>query len=209
MNDLHRMATRTGTQNQCVSVFLGRALAAFRFPAAVLGLTLLCSLGLIRVAPALERVDEYALKAAFLYNFSKFVEWPVTSFADHTSPFSLCVLGDDSFGSSLETLAKKPVQERTLVIKRIRSATALSGCHILYVSPQELTQPEALIRSIEKASVLTVCDVEACAEAGIMLNMRLVENRVQLDMNLDAVQRTPLKVSSQLIKLTRVVKRSE
>ena len=209
MTDVRRMAARRGTQNQCVFAFPGRALAPFRFPAAVLGITLLCSVGLVKVAPALEPVDEYTLKAAFLYNFAKFVEWPVNSFADSTSPFSLCVLGNDPFGANLETLAKKPVRERALVIKHIRSVTAMSGCHILYISPQEFTQLEALLRNLEKAPVLTVCDTESCAESGLMLNMRMAENRVQLDMNLDAVQRTALKVSSQLIKLTRIVKRNE
>ena len=209
MRDKPHRAAQTRIRNQGASAFPGKAVAAFRFSAAVLGITLLCSGGLVRVAPALEPIDEYTLKAAFLYNFAKFVEWPLNSFADNTSPFSLCVLGNDPFGANLETLAKKPVRERTLVIKHIRSITALSGCHILYVSPQELPQLEALLHNLEKAPVLTVCDTESCAESGLMLNMRMAENRVHLDMNLDAVQRTPLKVSSQLIKLTRIVKRKE
>ena len=209
MNDARRMAARTGTQKQYVPAFLPRALPSLSFPAIFLGIILLCSLGLVGAAPTLEPVDEYAVKAAFLYNFFKFVEWPTTLFTESTSPFTLCVLGNDPFGANLDTLAKKPVRERTLVIKRIPSATTPSGCHILYVSPKELTHPEALFRSLQKAPVLTVCDVEDCAEAGIMLNMRMVENRVQLDMNLEAIERTPLKVNSQLIKLTRLVKRNE
>lgn len=209
MNNVRHTAVRTATWNQCVLAFLGRGSAACCFPGAVLGITLLCSLGLVRVAPAVEPLDEYAVKAAFLYSFSKFVEWPTTSFTESTAPFTLCVLGNDPFGTNLDTLAKKPVRERTLVIKRIPPATSPRGCHILYVSPKELTQPEALLRSLEKAPVLTVCDTESCAESGMMLNMRLVENRVQLDLNLNAIERTPLKVSSQLIKLTRIVKGNE
>ena len=206
MSDGPRIAARTGTRNQCVTVFLNRVLTVFHLPAAFLGITLLCSLGVVRAAPTPEPIDEYALKAAFLYNFAKFVEWPITSFSESTSPFALCVLGNDPFGANLESLAKKPVRDRMLVIKRIRSVSALSGCHILYVSSQELTQPEALLRTLEKAPVLTVCDTEFCAETGMMLNMRMVNNRVQLDLNLDAVQHTALKVSSQLIKLTHIVK---
>jgi YfiR/HmsC-like len=203
------IAVGTKTQHQCIHDFLSGVLAVFRSPTTVLVITLLCSLGSVRVAPAQEPIDEYALKAAFLYNFAKFIEWPVTSFADSTSPFSLCVLGSNPFGANLETLARKPVRERTLVIKHIHANTALSGCHILYVGPQELHRLEALLHHLEKAPVLTVCDTESCAESGLMLNMRMAENRMQLDMNLDAVQRTPLKVSSQLIKLTRIVKRNE
>ena len=157
-------------------------------------------------AQAQEPKAEYQLKAAFLYNFAKFVEWPAETFPAMNTPFTICALGNDPFGSSLDAIAGKTVRDRTIIIKRIRSAAAINGCQILYVSPNELPQTTDLLRSLQKAPVLTVCDMDACAETGLMLNMRMAENRVQLDMNLDAVQRTPLKVSSQLIKLTRIVK---
>ncbi len=151
---------------------------------------------------------EYLLKAAFLYNFTKFVEWPDSTFATSSTPLMICVLGNDPFGSSLDAIADKTIKGRPLVIKRLHSVDRVKDCQMLYVSPNQLTQTAEIVPTIQKAPVLTVCDAEDCAEAGIMLNMRVVENRVQLDMNLDAVQRTPLKVSSQLIKLTRIVKRN-
>ncbi|MGB4067294.1 MAG: YfiR family protein [Nitrospira sp.] len=176
-----------------------------------LTLAILCSLSLCTIsngtsAQAQEPAAEYVLKAAFLYNFSKFVEWPATTSAERTTPFMICVLGSDPFGTSLDTIAGKTAQERAIVIKRLQSGNAMDGCQMLYVSPGDVTQTKEILRSLHNAPVLTVCDVESCAEAGIMLNMRLVDNRVQLDMNLGAVQRTPLKVSSQLMKLTRIVK---
>lgn len=149
---------------------------------------------------------EYQLKAAFLYNFAKFVEWPAETFPTTSTPFTVCALGNDPFGTSLDAIAGKTVKDRTLIVKRIRSVTAVNGCHILYVSPNELPQATDLLRSLQKVPVLTVCDMDGCAETGLMLNMRMADNRVQLDMNLDAVQHTTLKVSSQLIKLTRIVK---
>ena len=149
---------------------------------------------------------EYTLKAAFLYNFAKFVEWPSSTFAETTSPFVLCTLGHDPFGTNLDAIAGKMVRERSLVIKRIRSEGTVTGCQMLYVSPSELTQATDLLRSLHNTPVLTVCDIDNCAEAGIILGMRLVDNRVQLDMNLETLQHTPLKVSSQLMKLTRIVK---
>lgn len=176
-----------------------------------IALAALCLLSLCTSTPGIhaqaqEPNAEYQLKAAFLYNFAKFVEWPVNTFPDSTTPFMICALGIDPFGSSLDAIAGKTVKDRTLVIKRIRSGGAVTGCQILYVSPNELPQAADLLRTVQKAPVLTVCDMDACAESGLMLNMRMVGNRVQLDINLEAVQHTPLKVSSQLIKLTRIVK---
>ena len=157
-------------------------------------------------AQAQEPSAEYQLKAAFLYNFAKFIEWPANTFPDGTTPFVICALGNDPFGTSLDAIAGKTIRDRTLVIKRIRSNGAVTGCQVLYVSPNELPQTTDLLRMVQNAPVLTVCDMDACAESGLMLNMRMVGNRVQLDINLEAVQHTPLKVSSQLIKLTRIVK---
>ncbi len=152
------------------------------------------------------RKAEYLLKAAFLFNFAKFSEWPAESFPDPQAPFVLCTIGNDPFGPELDHLAGKVIRERHLVINRVHSNGNLIGCHLLYVSPGELVQMRTILRTLQKAPVLTVCDVEGCAEDGLMLNMRMVENRVALDLNFEAVQRTPLKLSSQLIKLTRIVK---
>jgi len=158
---------------------------------------------------ATEPTGEYLLKSAFLYNFAKFVEWPDSTFATSSTPLIICVLGNDPFGSSLDAIADKTIKGRPLAIKRLRSIDGVRDCQMLYVSPNQLAQTMEIVRTLQKAPVLTVCDVEACAEEGVMLNMRMVENQVQLDMNLEAVQRTPLKVSSQLIRLTRIVKRNE
>ena len=169
---------------------------------------ILCSTGHVPLTQAQEPKSEYILKSAFLYNFAKFVEWPTTTFPERTTPFMICVLGSDPFGASLDAIAGKTAQERTIVITRLQSGAAMDRCHILYVSPGEVTQTKEILRSLHNTPVLTVCDVESCAEAGMMLNMRLVDNRVQLDMNVEAVQRTLLKVSSQLMKLTHIVKGS-
>lgn len=157
-------------------------------------------------AQAQELTAEYQIKAAFLYNFAKFVEWPTETFPTTSTPFTICALGNDPFGASLDAIAGKTVKDRTLIVKRIRSITAVNGCQILYVSPNELPQATDLLRSLQKVPVLTVCDMDGCAETGLMLNMRMADTRVQLDINLDAVHHTTLKVSSQLLKLTRIVK---
>ena len=203
---IQQSATRMGSpaKPRGIGLFMSTSLRR-------LATVMLCLLNLSTGAPdtraqAQEPNAEYQLKAAFLYNFAKFVEWPAETFPTTSTPFTVCALGNDPFGTSLDAIAGKTVKDRTLIVKRIRSVTAVNGCQILYVSPNELPQATDLLRSLQKSPVLTVCDMDSCAETGLMLNMRMADNRVQLDMNLDAVQHTTLKVSSQLIKLTRIVK---
>lgn len=172
---------------------------------------LICTLTLLGlpVSPqtmAQDHHEEYALKAAFLYNFAKFAEWPTMSFPNDHAPFVICLAGNDPFGPNLTSLEGKLVRDRPLATKPIPGNDNLIGCHILYISPGELKQTRNILQTLQKSPVLTVCDAEGCAETGIMLNMRMVENRVALDLNLEAVQQTPLKLSAQLIKLTRIVK---
>lgn len=155
---------------------------------------------------AQDRNGEYALKAAFLYNFAKFAEWPAASFSDSHAPFVICLAGNDPFGPNLKSLEGKLVKDRPLVTKPIHTDDNLISCHILYIGPDELKQTRNILQALQTSPVLTVCDTEGCAETGIILNMRMVENRVALDLNLDAVQQTQLKLSSQLIRLTRIVK---
>lgn len=149
---------------------------------------------------------EYALKAAFLYNFAKFAEWPAASFTDDHAPLVICLAGSDPFGANLKILDGKRVKDRPLATKLLLTDGNLIGCHLLYVSPGEIKQTHDILQTLQKSPVLTVCDADGCAEAGFMINMRMVENRVTLDLNLDAVQQTPLKLNSQFIKLTHVVK---
>ena len=193
-------------RGRSLSAWAGSIRAALRVALMPLGIGFLLSLSIEPAVLATEANGEYRLKSAFLYNFAKFVEWPDSTFSTSSTPLTICVLGNDPFGSNLDVITEKAVKGRALVIKRLRTVGGVKECQMLYVSPNELTQTAEIVRTLQKAPVLTVCNVESCAEEGVMLNMRMVENRIQLDMNLDAVQRTPLKVSSQLIKLTRIVK---
>lgn len=149
---------------------------------------------------------EYRLKAAFLYNLAKFTEWPPAAFSDHQASHIVCIVGEDPFGLEIDQLTTKPVHDRPLTIKRLQADDQLLGCHLLYVSRTAIDQTTSILRMLQKTPVLTICDNDGCAEAGFMINMRMVENRVTLDLNLDAVQQTSLKLSSQLIRLTRIVK---
>ena len=168
-----------------------------------------CLVGLYLIGPsALVRAQdyhaEYTLKAAFLYNFTKFVEWPEAVGPRGTDPFTLCLVGD-RFGSSIESIEGKAVRGHPITIRKNIPMSTSKDCHMLFVSTEEISQFITALAGIQTSPVLTVCDSPHCAERGFMINLRMSENKVSLDINLEAIQRTPLKVSSQLLKLARPV----
>ena len=150
--------------------------------------------------------DEYLLKAAFLYNFAKFVEWPEKTFADGHAPLMLCVLGQDPFGPALDALTEKSIKGRPLRIARLSQPSGAGDCHILFIDRTELPHAPAILPALNGKAILTVCDDERCAQQGLMINLRTVNDKIQMEINVEAIQRTPLKVSSQLIKLAQVIK---
>ena len=150
------------------------------------------------------RPTEYQVKAAFLYNFAKFVKWP----EDHTfgSTFVIAVLGEDPFGDLLEkTIAGKTILDRKVEIRRISSPEAPSQIQILFVASSERKHLAQTLKALEGASVLTVGEMEGFTERGGMVAFQLTSDVVRFDVNLDQVERAGLKMSSQLIRLARSV----
>lgn len=148
---------------------------------------------------------EYVLKAAFLYNFAKFVEWPEGAFTDK-GPFTICVLGPDPFGSALDSIEGKSVKNRALVVKHLETIAPAKSCQIVFVSASELAEAGRLSAAVKGLPVLTVCDAGDCAERGLMVNLRKQDDKVRFDINLDVLQHTSLRVSSQLMKLATIVR---
>ena len=153
-----------------------------------------------------EPPSEYQVKAAFLYNFVKFVEWPVDTFADPGAPFVLGVLGEDPFGSVLEqTLKGKTVNGRALVIRGVKQGKDLRTCHILFVSSSEIRHLDQILESLKGSSVLTVGEMERFAQSGGAVNFVLEQNRVRFEINPEAAARARLRISSKLLALARIV----
>ena len=145
---------------------------------------------------------EYRLKAAFLYNFAKFVEWPAEASSDEKSAFILGVLGEnDPFGPALESIRGKTVRGRTLTIKRFEGLQDLAACHILFIASSEKEQLEGALEFLEGSSVLTVGEMERFAEMGGIINFVVKKNRLRFEINLDAGRRAGLEISSQLLNL--------
>jgi hypothetical protein len=150
-------------------------------------------------------VPEYAVKAAFLFNFAKFVEWPDDAFADRASPLVLCVLGEDPFGDALGFLKGKTANGRPIVIRYAATLEELDRCHLLFVSSSEKPNLPKILQVTKSRSTLTVGDMEGFARAGGIINLVKTENRVGIEINLEAAQRTRLKISSKLLALAKIV----
>jgi hypothetical protein len=150
--------------------------------------------------------NEYQVKAAYLYNFAKFVEWPESSFRDSSSPIKICVLGRDPFGKSLDDLRHKSVGNRKLEIERFQQTDQAKACHVLFVSEAEKENLSAILRAVQKKSILTIGETKGFTGAGGIINLVKTGDKVSFEINRDAADRSGLKISSQLLKLATIVK---
>jgi hypothetical protein len=150
---------------------------------------------------------EYQIKAAFLYNFAKFVEWPASSFPDGAAPFQICVMGRDPFGEGLLNITReKTVNGRKLEVDTVADLEHARTCHILFVASSVKMPIQQIIEGLRGASVLTVGDTKGFAEQGGMIDFVLQDDRVQFDVSRTAVEQAGLKISSKLLSVAKVVR---
>jgi len=153
-------------------------------------------------------IEEYQVKAAFLFNFAKFVEWPAQAFKSADQPIGICVLGPNPFGSSLERVVEgKVVGDRQFVVREVRDAQQAGECHIVFVSAAGWTRSRVVLGEIKKCCVLTVGETGEFIPGGGMINLRLEEARVRMDINPDAAARAWLRISSKLLSLAEIRKK--
>jgi hypothetical protein len=164
-----------------------------------------CLFGLGAVRGEAQESREYAVKTAFLYNFAKFVDWPPETFKNEAAPFVLGIVGVDPFGAGLETLKDKTVKGRKLVVRRLPRLENLDDCQILFISGSERGNLRAILGTLKNHSILTVSDIDHFANQGGMIGLVSVGNNVNFEINLDTVQQSKLKFSSQLLKLARII----
>ena len=146
--------------------------------------------------------SEYQLKAAFLFNFAKFVEWPPGAFPEAKSPMIIGVLGDNPFGAELErTIRDKIVNGRPLQIREFRSPAEARECHILFVSNSEKKRLPEVVESLRGTNVLTVGEAENFIESGGMISFVREGNKIRFQINDQAARGAGLKISSKLMNL--------
>ena len=157
-------------------------------------------------APAQNALPEYQVKAAYLFNFLKFVEWPDEAFPDPLAPILIGVVGEDPFGNSLaQVVTGKTVQGRDIVIRVYRSGEDLRGAHILFISASERKKIPAIVAALRGTSVLTVADSDGFLECGGMIQFLSENNRIRFAINVDAARKGKLKMSSKLLSLAKLV----
>ena len=152
---------------------------------------------------------EYMIKAAFLYNFAKFIEWPSNTFEDSKSPVRLCVLGKNPFGIALESIEGKPIHGRKLIIERLNNTKEIKICHILFISESEKKQLDFILENIKDLNILTIGDTKNFARLGGIINFTMVKKKIRFEINLDAANRAGLKISSKLLKLADIIKEGD
>jgi uncharacterized protein DUF4154 len=150
---------------------------------------------------------EYQVKAAFLYNFARFVEWPADAFPDARAPILLGIVGEDPFGGAMEQAVNgKTINGRELVLKRVARQQDFKEFHMLFVSSSEARHLSQILESLKGKAVLTVGETEGFAQSGGVINFTLEENKVHFEINVDTAERSHLKISSKLLALAKVVK---
>ena len=152
---------------------------------------------------------EYQVKAAYLYNFGRFVKWPAGIAAGKGDSFPVCVLGRDPFGSILDsTLAGEALEGKPVVIRRIARPQDALDCRILFVSSTEENHLKEILAAIDRAAVLTVSDIPGFSRRGGMIQFVVEGDRVRFEINLASTERARLVLSSELLKVAAAVRRN-
>jgi len=153
--------------------------------------------------------NEYQVKAAYLYNFGRFVKWPAGIAAVQGDSFAVCVLGQDPFGSTLDsTLAGEALDGKPVVIRRIARPQDAADCRILFVSSTEEHHLKEILAAIDQASVLTVSDIPGFSRRGGIIQFITEGDKVRFEINLASAESARLALSSELLKVAASVRRS-
>jgi len=152
--------------------------------------------------------DEYQVKAAFLYNFAKFVEWPAGTFPNSMDPIGICIVGLNPFGSTLENMVQgKKVGDRAFAVHRFPDTLQAGQCQILFIGASEWRRTRALLEAVKSPGVLTVGETDDFTALGGIVGFRLDGARVRIQVNLQAAEHARLKISSKLLSLAEIAKK--
>ncbi len=151
-------------------------------------------------------VREYQIKAAFLFHFAQFVDWPGNAFAGPAAPLCFGILGEDPFGAALDAATSgESIRGRPVIVRRSQRAADLAECHLVFVSRSERTRVADLLVELAPHPVLTVSEIEGFGSAGGSINFVLETNKVRFEINPTAARSRGLRISSELLSLGRLV----
>ncbi len=149
--------------------------------------------------------SEYKIKAGYIYNFARFIKWPGESFKDHPSSFLLCLLEDDPFGNQFKRVEGKRITGKELTVKRLSSQDNLKQCQILFIPTSKRKRMKAIIKSLGDSHVLTVGEAQDFHQLGGMVGLIKREDRIMLEINLNATKRKELKINAKLLEIATIV----
>ena len=149
---------------------------------------------------------EYQVKAAYLFNFVQFVEWPEAAYESPTAPFVIGVVGEDPFGNILDQVtAGESLGQHPLVVRRFASARDISDCNILFIGPGEAPRLGDTLKAVRGRSVLTVTDIPGAEKKGAIIALVNDRNRIRMRINVAAAKTNGLVISSKLLRPAEVV----
>jgi len=153
-------------------------------------------------AQSVSTAAEFRVKAAYIYNFAKYVDWPGVE----AKEFHVCTAGRDDLGGALFALDRRLAQGREIQVRQNVAFDQLKDCQIIFVGERDSKLLNSVVRQLLGAPVLIVSDNQQAVEAGAHIALASVEDRVEFDVNLATLQRANLKASSQMLKLARTTK---
>ena len=156
------------------------------------------------------KASEFEVKAAYLYNFGRFVQWSPAAASVKGNSFPICVFGQDPFGAILDTtLSGESIDGKAVVAKRVSKAQDALGCRVLYISASEDSHLKEILAGLDKAGVLTVSDIPQFSQRGGMIQFVVVANKIRFEVNLTSAQDAGLTLSSDLLKVAVAVRKSQ
>jgi hypothetical protein len=163
--------------------------------------------GLVLLAgDASAALSEHRLKAVFLFNFTRFVEWPPSAFTAPDAPFVLGVFGRDPFGSDLDDVVRdETINGRRLLVRRVQSVQDAAACQILFIPQSERANLDEILAALSRSNTLTVSDLDGSAQHGAMIRLVTDRDRIRLRINVDAARAAGLTISSKLLRASEIV----
>jgi len=150
--------------------------------------------------------SEYTVKAAFLFHFAQFVEWPAEAFADANSPLTYCTIGEDPFRGALdESVNGKSIGNRRLQVKHVKELEQIAGCQVLFIAAGEKKRHGEELAMASKRPVLTVGETDGFATEGGIIGFCREQNKIRFEINLDAAGKAQFKISAKLLSLAKTV----
>jgi hypothetical protein len=167
---------------------------------------MVAALLVVMPAMAMPAPSEYQIKAVFLFNFSRFIEWPTSAFPTAEAPFVVGVFGHDPFGAELDEVVKgESVNGHPLVVRRVDSAAEAAECQIVFIHQSESRQLDELLSALGHRSTLTVSDLPGAAQRGVMIRLVTESGRVRMRINVESARAASLTISSNLLRSAEIV----